>query len=320
MIWAHWWISGPWAAASAAVSAATRVTWRTGLSNRVPTPSGPTQCSTRHPLSLRITPPGSGRRPAVRSQARHPTTSTRATYPVAPVPSFQYTEGVAGRLTTAGVQGDRTSRCARAAGAAPSAAPYPPYESTAGMLSAAPAKPKENSCGGPRPGRLSPQRAWKGHRFRAPGSVQGAVRASSDRASAGHCFRGKAHSLDGLLQEERSSASASVSRPTGRQLTSLTDADPAHSGCLADAAGIRVPTPKQGPLSCSGRRPARGTAVVDRRHRALRSAFSAMAWLLLRFRWWRLDRKLDREIRRSRGAERRQDPAGSCGVPSARRG
>ena len=146
----------------------------------------------------------------------------------------------------------------------------------------------------------------------------------------------------------------------GRRLSARTSLQSAHSGSLADAAGMRVPTWKQGALvlvatwlgvpvaasgpgkdhqaglagigasrgngrrrstgACAGRRPACGTAFVRRRHRVLRSAFSALACLLLRFRRWRLDRMLDREIRRSPGAERRQDPAGSCAAPSARLG
>ena len=65
---------GPSSAASASVRSATAVTWRSGLTMSVPSPSGPTQCSTSHRSVRKIIPPGNGRRPWARSQARQSTT------------------------------------------------------------------------------------------------------------------------------------------------------------------------------------------------------------------------------------------------------
>ena len=88
--------------------------------------------------------------------------------------------------------------------------------------------------------------------------------------------------------------------------------------------------------SCGNRRPLRNGRRCSRAARrpashlrhclrpssptALPPARSEMACLVVRFRRWRLDRMLDREIRRSRGSERRQVRAGSCAAPSARLG
>src|SRR3954451_8489537 len=61
--------NGPSSVASSSVRSATAVMWRSGLTISDPRPSGPTQCSTRQYVVRCIRPPGSGRRPCVRSHA-----------------------------------------------------------------------------------------------------------------------------------------------------------------------------------------------------------------------------------------------------------
>jgi len=62
--------SGPSSAASAGDRSATAVMCRSGSTIRVPSPNGPTQCSTSQNFVRWMRPPGNGRHPVARSQAR----------------------------------------------------------------------------------------------------------------------------------------------------------------------------------------------------------------------------------------------------------
>ena len=88
----------------------------------------------------------------------------------------------------------------------------------------------------------------------------------------------------------------------------------AHSGSLADASGMRVSTPERGALVLVATW--LGVAVAA----PVPGRSSGGSCGNRRFRRWRLDRTLEREIRRSPGAECRQGPEGSCVAPWARPG
>jgi hypothetical protein len=67
---------GPSSAASSSLRSPTEVTWRSGFTISVPTPRGPTQCSTSQESVLWIRPPGSSRAPRDSSQATQSVTQT----------------------------------------------------------------------------------------------------------------------------------------------------------------------------------------------------------------------------------------------------